>query len=261
MVRMPSVFVGHGSPMNAIADNYLTKEWLALANKLPRPKAILAISAHWYINGLQITSNPAPETIHDFYGFPQALYDQEYPAPGSTDLVKRVQALVPGVSPTEKWGLDHGTWSVLKFMYPDADIPVVQLSIDRSMPDAFHYELGRQLAPLRDEGVLIFCSGNVVHNFAELDRNSGIKQKPTGAWAEEFTSFVKKNLAFTGDSSSHPIVNWRQHPLGPRANPSPDHMLPLLYAVGSYNGSEPVSTHTDVWDAGTLAMLSVVYGQ
>lgn len=261
MVRMPSIFVGHGSPMNAIAENSLTKEWLALANKLPRPKAILAISAHWYINGLQITSNLSPETIHDFSGFPRPLYEQEYPAPGSPDLVKRVQSLVPGVAPSDRWGLDHGSWSVLKHMYPDADIPVVQLSIDKTRPDAFHYELGRQLAPLRDEGVLIFCSGNIVHNFAELDWESKLSPTPSAAWAQDFVSFVKENLAFTGDSSSHPIVNWRQHPLGPRANPSPDHMLPLLYAMGSYNGSEPVSTHTDFWELGTLAMLSVVYGQ
>lgn len=261
MVRMPSIFVGHGSPLNAITDNPFSKDWIALANRLPRPKAILAVSAHWYVNGLQVTSGPHPETIHDFYGFPRNLYEQQYPAPGSKELVDRIQELVPGVVPTNDWGLDHGTWSVLKYMYPEADIPVVQLSIDKSKPSAFHFGLGQQIADLRDEGILIFCSGNIVHNFAELDRNAVPSSKPSQPWAAEYVEWVKKSLDFSGDSASHPIVNWQKHPLGPRANPSPDHMLPLLYALGTFNGTEPVSTQTDVWEMGTLSMLTVTIGQ
>ncbi len=163
---MPALFVGHGSPMNAIEDNAFTRGWQAAAQAIPKPKSILCISAHWETRGVGVCSATQPETIHDFGGFPQALFDVRYPAPGDPALAQRVSAIVKGVQiqPTTQWGLDHGAWSVLRVMYPDADVPIVQLSLDSAQPGAFHLALGRELAALRDEGVLIVGSGNIVHN-------------------------------------------------------------------------------------------------
>jgi 4,5-DOPA dioxygenase extradiol len=177
--RMPAVFIGHGTPFNALQTNRYTEAWRTFGERLPKPKAILAVSAHWYIGATAATAMPAPRTIHDFYGFPQQMYDLSYPAPGAPDLARALQDLVAPVwlgLDNDQWGLDHGTWTVLKHMFPRADVPVVQLSVDGSKPAAYHLELGRRLAPLRDEGVLVMGSGNIVHN---LSTTSG---SATASW-------------------------------------------------------------------------------
>ena len=163
---MPTIFLGHGNPMNAISRNSYTEGWAAIGRSVPRPRAILSISAHWYIPGCAVTANPAPRTIHDFGGFPKELYEVQYPAPGNPELARRVKDLLSPASAEldESWGLDHGTWSVLTHLFPNADIPVVQLSIDKRQPPEFHYDLGKRLGSLREEGVLIVGSGNLVHN-------------------------------------------------------------------------------------------------
>jgi len=163
---MPAIFLGHGNPMNALMSNAYTKAWATIGAKVPRPRAVLSISAHWYIRSTSVTAMPAPRTIHDFGGFPPELYQAMYPAPGDPVLASRLQTLLNSVSVgrDEQWGLDHGTWAVLRHVFPRADIPVVQLSIDKTQPAAFHYEIGKRLAPLRDEGILIVGSGNLVHN-------------------------------------------------------------------------------------------------
>src|SRR5687768_5101715 len=165
-MRMPTIFIGHGNPMNAIEENAFSRAWAALGRELPRPKAILCISAHWYLPATLVTAMEKPRTIHDFGGFPRPLYQVQYPAVGNLDLCRRVQTLLTPIETglDEEWGLDHGTWSVLVHAFPDAGIPVVQLSIDETQPASFHYDVGRRLAPLRDEGVLVMGSGNLVHN-------------------------------------------------------------------------------------------------
>ncbi|MEO8461543.1 MAG: 4,5-DOPA dioxygenase extradiol, partial [Dokdonella sp.] len=164
--RLPTIFFGHGNPMNALHANHWTRGWAAIGQQLPRPRAVLSVSAHWYLPGTAVTTMASPRTIHDFGGFPRELFEVQYPAPGNVQLARRVDELLKplDVRGDEAWGLDHGTWSVLRHVFPDADVPVVQLSIDESQPPAFHYELGRLLRPLRDEGILIIDSGDVVHN-------------------------------------------------------------------------------------------------
>src|SRR5882762_9626213 len=191
--RMPVVFFGHGSPMNTLERNKYTESWRALGESIPRPKAILCVSAHWYTEGTAVTAMREPKTIHDFYGFPQALFDVRYPAPGDPQLASRVRELLEPVEVRldESWGLDHGTWSVLKHAYPGAEIPVVQLSIDGTQPPQFHYEVGKRLAPLRDEGVLVAGSGNVVHNLRLMKRAGGAPFD----WAVRFNERIREALA------------------------------------------------------------------
>ncbi|AKA38284.1 4,5-DOPA dioxygenase extradiol [Yersinia ruckeri] len=256
--RMPALFLGHGSPMNVLEENSYTLAWRELGKAIPHPKAILAISAHWYTRGTVVTAMEKPRTIHDFGGFPQALFDTQYPAPGSPALAARVQMLLQPadvMADIHEWGLDHGTWGVLIKMYPDADIPVVQLSIDGTKPAAYHYELGRKLAALREEGVLIVASGNVVHNLGMVNWKDEALPYP---WAESFQQFVRDNLDYQGDN--HPLVNFMDHDGAALSNPTPEHFLPLLYILASWDGKEAISLPTEGIEMGSLSMLSVRLG-
>jgi 4,5-DOPA dioxygenase extradiol len=256
--RMPALFLGHGSPMNVLEENCYTQVWRALGEKLPRPRAIVAVSAHWYTRGTAVTSMAQPKTIHDFGGFPQALFDTQYPAPGSPELAAQLQQLlapIPVTADVSEWGLDHGSWGVLIKMYPQADIPVVQLSIDASQPAAYHYELGQKLAALRDQGVMIVASGNVVHNLRMAKWGDDISPYP---WAESFNQYVLDNLNYQGDN--HPLVNFMQHEGAALSNPTPEHYLPLLYVLGVWDGEEPITVPIDGIEMGSLSMLSVQIG-
>ncbi|MDO8295502.1 MAG: 4,5-DOPA dioxygenase extradiol [Caulobacter sp.] len=254
--RMPVLFLGHGSPMNAIEDNPWRRGWAEIAARLPRPKAVLCISAHWETHGVAAVSAAArPATIHDFGGFPQALFDLRYDAPGDPALARRVADLLapdPVVQhPTR--GLDHGAWSVLLPMYPDADTPIVQLSLDRAKANAWHHAAGRRLAPLRDEGVLIVASGDIVHNLRDIDFRTGA----TPAWAPRFNDAAKA-LIVSGDHG--PLIDWQK--LGPDAAASinsAEHYLPLLYALGAGDPGEPVSFFNDDVFAG-ISMTSAQIG-
>ena len=251
------MFLGHGSPMNTLEDNRYTRAWRRIGQALPRPRAILAISAHWYVRALAVTAMKAPRTIHDFGGFPQALFDVAYPAPGSPELAARVGELLQPlkVEADQSWGLDHGTWSVLAHVYPEADIPVVQLAMDRGQPARFHYELGRRLAPLRDEGVLIVGSGNVVHNLGLLRW-----EEPESAhdWASRFEASVKDHLQRRDHG---PLIAYesldREAQL---AVPTPEHYLPLLYVMGLQQDDEAVSFPVEGIAMGSLSMLAMAVG-
>ncbi len=255
---MPSIFLGHGSPMNALADNPYTREWAALGIRIPRPRAILCISAHWYTNSTAVTISTAPRTIHDFGGFPRELYLVHYPAPGDPQLAERVRQLLTPV-PTaldENWGLDHGTWSVLKHMYPDADIPVVQLSIDATKPPAFHYEIGQRLAPLREDGVLILGSGNVVHNLSAFiwGRQGG----NLGDTADLFDARVRELITARDNQS---LIHYDT--LGPEAAfaiPTPDHYYPLLYTLGAGKADDLIQFPVGGIAGGAISMLAVQIG-
>jgi len=257
--RMPVLFVGHGSPMNAVEDNAWSRAFRDLAAGLPRPEAILAISAHWHVAGTFATSNERPPTIHDFGGFPDELHRVQYPAPGSPALARRAVGLVGDsrASLREDWGLDHGTWSVLVHLSPGADVPVVQLSIDARLPPAGHLAIGRALSPLRDEGVLLLASGNVVHNlghaFAAARRGEG----GTPGWARDFdegiaAALVGRDEAFLAGAISSDA--------GRLAHPTPDHYLPLLYAVGAATADDQVRFPITGFDMGSLSMRSVLLG-
>lgn len=228
MSRMPVLFVGHGNPMNTLEQNGFTNAWKRFGEQLPRPKALLVVSAHWYFGATAITAMPSPRTIHDFYGFPQKLFDFEYPAPGNTDLAREITELVKpkwiGLD-RDQWGLDHGTWSVLAHMYPDADIPVLQLSINSLRPLDYHLDLAASLDPLRDQGVMIIASGNVVHN---LQRLQWKQQDLAYDWAERFDDAAVEQLAREpGD-----ILRLQDHPDYDLAVPTPDHFIPLMYVAG-----------------------------
>jgi len=255
---MPALFVGHGSPMNTLERNRHTQAWMAVGQTLPRPKAILAVSAHWYIRGTAVTAMAKPQTIHDFGGFPPALHAYQYPAPGDPALAARVVDLLAPltVGLDHEWGLDHGTWSVLAHVYPNADIPVVQLAIDRTQPAAYHYELGRRLAPLRDEGVLIFGSGNIVHNLHAYAW--GRHPAQPFDWAVRFETAVR-DLVLQRDYQ--PLVDYTS--FGPDAElsvPTPEHYLPLLYVLGASAKDDAVSFPADGMDGGSISMLSVQFG-
>lgn len=228
MSKAPVLFIGHGNPMNTLEQNGYTEAWQAFGRHLPRPKALLVVSAHWYFGATAITAMPSPRTIHDFYGFPQALFDVEYPAPGDPDLAREITELVKpnwmGLD-RDQWGIDHGTWSVLKHMYPDADIPVLQLSINAFQPLEYHINLAARLAPLRDKGVMIVGSGNVVHNLKTLKWR---EQDLAYDWAERFDDAALQQL--THDPAD--ILRLTSHPDYALAVPTPDHFIPLLYLAG-----------------------------
>ena len=253
---MPVVFFGHGSPMNTLDRNQYTESWRRLGASIPRPRAILCVSAHWYTEGTAVTAMGNPRTIHDFYGFPQALFDVQYPAPGEPRLASRVRELLAptDVGLDQSWGLDHGTWSVLKHAYPDADVPVVQLSIDGTKPPPFHYEIGKRLAPLREEGVLVVGSGNVVHNLRLMKRGGGAPFD----WAVRFNEKVRRALAARDHRA---LVDFDR--LGEDARlavPTPEHYLPLLYIAGLQREDEPMSFAVDGYDLGSISMLTAVAG-
>jgi 4,5-DOPA dioxygenase extradiol len=254
--RMPVLFVGHGSPMNAIEDNFYSRSWQAMGKTLPRPKAILSISAHWLTNVTKVTAMKQPKTIHDFGGFPKKLFDAEYPAPGSPEMANFTKELVTHshIQSDESWGLDHGTWSVLLPMYPAADIPVYQLSIVYEQPPAYHYEIGKQLNKLRDKGVLIIGSGNLVHNLGMINWSGGNKVYD---WAKEFdTRFA--DWIMKGDHKS--IMDY-QKILGKTADmahPSNDHLLPLFYILGLQQKNDKISFFNDKMDMGSISMRSIM---
>jgi 4,5-DOPA dioxygenase extradiol len=256
---MPAVFFGHGNPMNAIEENNYTRGWTSIGASLPRPKAILAISAHWYLPATLITAMDLPRTIHDFGGFPRELYEVSYPAPGDPALVRRVQELLSPLVAAgldHRWGLDHGTWSVLAHVYPKADIPVVQLSIDETRPASFHYDIGRRLQPLRDEGVLIIGSGNVIHNLHAYAW--GKHSVEPFDWAVRFEQKARE-LIRAGNHA--PLVAYET--LGRDAMlaaPTPDHYLPLLYVLGARRVGEPVTFPVEGVDGGSISMLTVRIG-
>jgi 4,5-DOPA dioxygenase extradiol len=256
---MPAIFFGHGNPMNALLRNQYSEAWAAIGGKVPRPRVILCISAHWYIQDAAVTVSTAPRTIHDFGGFPPELYQVQYPAPGDPALAARVRELLAPlpVRRDPSWGLDHGTWSVLCHAYPRADVPVVQLSIDESQPPLFHYEIGKRLAPLREEGILIVGSGNVVHNLQAYAW--GRHPVEPYEWALSFEGRVRE-LLLSGETA--PLVDY-ENKLGKEALlavPTPDHYLPLLYVLGSRSGSEAVAFPVEGVDGGSISMLTVQIG-
>ena len=255
---MPAIFFGHGNPMNAVLENDYTEAWRLIGKQTPRPRAILSISAHWFVPETGVTVTTAPRTIHDFGGFPRELYQVQYPAPGDPDLARRVQQMLAPVPVTldNSWGLDHGTWSVLRHVYPDADIPVVQLSIDETQPAFFHFEIGRKLAPLRDERVLIVGSGNLVHN---LHTYAWGRHMPDPYdWAVRFETEAR-GLLLAGDHK--PLVDYES--LGREALlsiPTPDHYLPLLYVIGARQKNDAISFPVEGVDGGSISMLAVRIG-
>ena len=255
---MPAVFFGHGNPMNALATNEWTEGWATVGAALPRPKAILAVSAHWYSPGTAVTAMEEPKTIHDFGGFPRELFEVQYPAPGSPELARCVQALLAPlpVGLDQRWGLDHGTWSVLRHVYPKADVPVVQLQIDETKPPEFHHELGRRLAPLRDEGVLVVGSGNVVHNLHTY--SWGRHPAEPFDWAVRFESRVRELLLSGNDG---PLISYEE--MGRDALlsvPTPEHYLPLLYVLGMRRDGDEVRFPVQGVDGGSISMLSIQLG-
>lgn len=255
---MPAIFIGHGNPMITLSKNTYTDAWKEMGRSLPRPKAVLAVSAHWYINGCAVTASDLPKTIHDFGGFPQELHEVQYPAPGSPALARQIKGLLAPlpVALDADWGLDHGTWSVLRHLFPQADIPVVQLSIDRSKSPVFHYELGKRLKSLREEGVLVVGSGNLVHNLHAY------------AWGDRAVHpfdwgvrFEEKMRGFMSNGDDAGVVAYEK--LGEDAMlsvPTPDHFLPLLYILGLRRENEPVSFPVEGFDGGSMSMLSVRIG-
>ena len=254
---MPAAFIGHGSPMNALEINRFTSAWQSLGASIPRPRAVLAISAHWFINGSAVTAMPKPRVIHDFYGFPQALFDFDYPAPGSPEVADEIVATVaPAYVAIDRdsWGIDHGTWSVLTHMFPKADVPVLQLSIHAGEDAGYHFELGARLAPLRERGVFIVGSGNVVHNLRRLDWPA-----PDMAfdWAEDFDREVKEIM--TRDPGQ--IFSMSRHHAYASAVPTPEHYLPLLYLAGlSSAAAQPSEVLVEGGTMGSLTMTSYVLG-
>ena len=258
VTRIPTIFFGHGNPMNALQDNDWTRGWAAIGQRLPRPRAVLAVSAHWYLPGTAVTAMAAPRTIHDFGGFPRELFEVQYPAPGDLDLVRRVRELLRPleVRADVSWGLDHGTWSVLRHLFPDADVPVIQLSIDEAQPPSFHYRLGRLLRPLRDEDILLIGSGNVVHNLHSYAW--GRHPAEPFDWALRFEAKARE-LMLRADHQA--LMDYEA--LGRDAElsiPTPDHYLPLLYVLGASVQGEPVTFPVEGMDGGSISMLSVQFG-
>jgi 4,5-DOPA dioxygenase extradiol len=255
--KMPVLFLGHGSPMNAIEENEFVQGFRLTGKEIPRPAAVIVVSAHWETNGTYITAMEVPRTIHDFGGFPRELYKVQYPAPGSPGLAKETKNLIKTaeVSLDDKWGLDHGAWSVVKHMYPEADVPVIELSLNNRQPPQYHYELAKELAPLRRKGVLIIGSGNMVHNLRMVDWNRLDEVNYGYDWALEAREEMK-NFILSGDHKQ--LINYQSQ--GKEFNlavPTPEHFLPLLYVLALKDENEEVSLFNDKAVGGSLTMTSV----
>jgi 4,5-DOPA dioxygenase extradiol len=255
---LPAIFFGHGNPMNALMHNGYTEGWRRIGEETAKPKAILSISAHWFVPGTGVTVSTSPKTIHDFGGFPPELYRVQYPAPGDPDLARRVQQLLAPLPVTldKSWGLDHGTWSVLRHVYPQADVPVVQLSIDESKPASFHFEIGQKLAPLREEGILVVGSGNLVHNLHTYAWGRHVPDPYD--WAVRFESEAKEMMAA---GVYQPLIEYEK--LGREAMlsiPTPEHYLPLLYVLATRQPGEAITFPIEGVDGGSISMLTAQVG-
>lgn len=255
MTKMPVLFIGHGSPMNAIEDNAFSRSWIEIAKAIPKPAAILSVSAHWTTNGTRVSDSLQPKTIYDMYGFPPELYEVQYKPSGSPELAHAIQKLIPAAQVDNSWGIDHGTWSVLKWMYPSADIPVVQLGLSRHESRQYHLDLGQALKPLRDQDVLILGSGNVVHNLALVDWDM-----PAGGyvWAADFDNYIKDQI-FSRQFQN--VVDY--HKAGKSAETAfftTEHFDPLLYVLGASDKADQVSIYNDSCVLGALSMTSYLFG-
>ena len=257
---MPVLFVGHGSPMNGIENNIFSREWEQLGKSIPTPATVLCVSAHWLTRGTFVTTMPQPRTIHDFGGFPPALYEVQYPAPGNPALAKETQKIITStaVGLDHEWGLDHGTWSVVRRMYPDANIPVLQLSIDYHQPGQFHYDLARELGSLRRKGVLIIGSGNMVHNLRMVAWDRLEEPEFGFDWAVEMNTVFKEKIGNRDHASLIDYASLGEAAL--LAIPTPDHYYPMLYSLGLQEKGEPVSFFNDKPVGGSLTMTSVRIG-
>lgn len=255
--RLPVIYLGHGSPTNALEENRATRGWRAIGESVGPVRAILCVSAHWYTNGTGVTAMEHPRTIHDFgRSLPAPLFEISYPAPGSPELASRVQELLKPlpVVADHSWGLDHGAWSVLLHAWPAADVPIVQLSIDARQPDRWHYELGQQLRPLREEGVLVLASGNMVHNLGVMEWNEAAEPYD---WAEAFNEFLKAQIAAQDIEA---ILAYKEQPGASLAVADRDHFLPLLYALGARAAGDSLRFETDYIVYKSLSMTSIVFG-
>lgn len=256
---MPTLFIGHGSPMNAIETNEFSLSWQKLGKDLPKPNAIICVSAHWETKGTLITAMKNPKTIHDFGGFPQALFDVQYPAPGNKELALETQKIITKtqIGLDEQWGLDHGTWSILKHLYPKADVPVLQLSLDYTKPAQYHYELAKELITLRKKGVLIIGSGNIVHNLGLVDWSKLHSPNYGFDWALEANAKIKE---FVVSNNYRDLINYSQQGKAFQlAIPSPDHYLPLLYILGLNHQQDEVTVFNDKAVMGSLTMTSFMF--
>jgi 4,5-DOPA dioxygenase extradiol len=255
MMKMPVVFVGHGSPMNAIEDNNYTRGWRKMAERIPKPKVILSVSAHWYTNGTRIMNEENPRTVYDMYGFPKELYEITYNTPGSPEIAKMAKTLISKETKYDNsWGIDHGTWSVLVHMYPDRDIPVFQISIDAYAPPVVHYKIGKELNALREQGVLLFGTGNIVHNLRLVDwhqENKGFD------WAYEFDEYIYKSIM---NGNNENVLNYNDlGKIAKLAVPTPDHFYPLLYILGATEKGDTVSVYNKSCELGSLTMTSYLW--
>ena len=255
MSKMPVIFVGHGSPMNAIEDNKYTRSWVEMAKKIPKPKAIISISAHWYTKGTKIMNEENPKTIYDMYGFPKELYEIIYNPLGNPKLAENAKKIVSKQSVFDNtWGIDHGTWSVLVHMYPERDIPVFQISVDATAAPEVHYQIGRELKSLREEGVLLFGSGNIVHNLRLVDWDAGDKGFD---WAYKFDDYIKESIENRNHDNAINYLN-----LGETAKlavPIPDHYYPMLYVLGATDEDDKISIYNNSCMMGSLSMTSYLF--
>ena len=253
-MRMPALFVGHGSPMNAIEHNEYSNRWASLGKELPHPDAILAVSAHWYVRGTRVNTSASPRMVYDMYGFPEELYRVQYPCPGSPKFARQAKELLGDAAKSDNtWGLYHGAWSVLKHMYPNADVPVFQLSVDASAPLEQQYALGKLLKPLREQGVLILGSGNIVHNLAKVNWN----MSGGYTWAEEFDEYIKRCVMEQDDES---VIRYdRAGAAAYYAFTTPDHFAPLLYVLGARDEQDGVRVFNDACVLGSLSMTGYLF--